>query len=165
MDEDSRRCKSTEELVEYAGSNQAGRFRAMVPPVAGTIFAVTLAFMLLFPFVQLSLAGAGEPETLLFLTKTDFGLNLFALVLILVPVAGVLVSIFMRARTALLIDAVLGLIGIIMIPLTIIAASHAAGSNPLLASHVSPGMGTILVSIMLLAVTVSSGFEAFQARR
>ena len=150
--------------MEYAGSTQARPFRAMVPPVAGTIFAVTLAFMLLFPFVRLSLDGAGEPETLLFLTKTDFGLNIFALILFIVPIAGVFVSLALKPRTALLIDALLGLIGVIMIPLTLIAVGRDAGSEPLLMSHVAPGVGMILVSIMLVVVTISSGIAAFQAR-
>jgi hypothetical protein len=137
----------------------------MVPPVAGIIFAVTLAFMLLFPFVRLSLDGAGEPETLLFLTKTDFGLNIFALILFLVPIAGVFVSLALKARTALLIDALLGLIGVIMIPLTLITIGHDAGSNVLLMSHVAPGAGMIFVSVMLVVVTISSGIAAFQTQR
>jgi hypothetical protein len=151
--------------VEYAGSSQPRRFRAMVPPVAGTIFAVTLAFMLLFPFVRLTLAGSGEPETLLFLTKTDFGLNIFALILFLVPIVGVAVSLTLRTHLALLIDAILALIGVIMIPLALLAAGHDAGSNTLLGAHVSPGVGMIFVSIMLIVVTVSSGIAAFQTRR
>ncbi|MEO9046993.1 MAG: hypothetical protein ABI331_06115 [Gemmatimonadaceae bacterium] len=150
--------------MEYAGSTQARPFRAMVPPVAGVIFAVTLAFMLLFPFVRLSLDGAGEPETLLFLTKTDFGLNIFALILFIVPIAGVFASLALKPRAALLIDALLGLIGVIMIPLTLITIGHDAGTNALLMSHVSPGVGMIFVSIMLLVVTISSGIAAFQIR-
>ena len=151
--------------MEYAGSTQTRPFRAMVPPVAGIIFAVTLAFMLLFPFVRLSLDGAGEPETLLFLTKTDFGLNIFALILFIVPIAGVFLSLALKARTALLIDALLGLIGMIMIPLTLITAGHDAGKDALLQSHVSPGVGMIFISVMLIVVTVSSGIAAFQTRR
>jgi uncharacterized membrane protein YbhN (UPF0104 family) len=156
--------QSMEEVVEYAASNQPRRFRAMVPQVAGAIFAVTLAFMLLFPFVRLSLEGAGEPETLLFLTKTDFGLNIFALVLLLVPVVGVAVSLALRERQALLADAVLAIIGVIMIPLTIMTIGHEAGSNAALASHVSPGFGVVLVAIMLLVVAVFSGIASFQTR-
>jgi hypothetical protein len=154
-----------EEVVEYVGLNEPRRFRAMVPPVAGTIFAVTLAFMLLFPFARLTLDGAGEPETLLFLTKTDFGLNIFALILFLVPIVGVAVSLTMKARTALLVDALLGLVGVIMIPLTLLTMRHGAGSDSLLGAQVSPGFGMILVCIMLLAVTISSGVATFQARR
>ena len=153
-----------EEVVEYAGSTRPRPFRAMVPPVAGIIFAVTLAFMLLFPFVRLSLAGAGEPETLLFLTKTDFGLNIFALVLFIVPIAGVAASLMLREHTALLADALLGLIGVVMVPLALITAGHDAGTNALLASHVAPGVGLIFVSILLLIVTVSSGIAALQTR-
>lgn len=151
--------------MEYAGSGQSRPFRAMVPPVAGIIFAVTLAFMLLFPFVRLSLAGSGEPETLLFLTKTDFGLNIFALILFLVPIAGVFVSVALKGRTALLIDALLGLTGIIMIPLAFITIGHDAGRDPLLMSHVAPGVGLLFISAMLVAVTISSGIAAFQGRR
>lgn len=154
-----------EEVVEYVSSSQPKRFRAMVAPVAGTIFAVTLAFMLLFPFVRLTLEGSGEPETLLFLTKTDFGFNIFALILFLVPIVGVAVSLSMRAHIALLIDALLGLVGVIMIPLTLLAIRHDAGGNALMAAQVSPGFGMILVCIMLLAVTISSGVAAFQTRR
>ena len=150
--------------MEYAGSTPARPFRAMVPPVAGTIFAVTLAFMLLFPFVRLSLDGAGEPETLLFLTKTDFGLNIFALILFIVPIAGVFASLALKARTALLIDALLGLIGLIMIPLTLITIGHDAGRDALLMSHVAPGVGMIFVTIMLLVVTISSGIATLQLR-
>ena len=150
--------------MEYAGSTQARPFRAMVPPVAGVIFAVTLAFMLLFPFVRLSLDGAGEPETLLFLTKTDFGLNIFALILFIVPIAGIFASLALKARTALLVDALLGLTGLIMIPLAMITIGHDAGRDALLMSHVGPGVGMIFVTILLLVVTISSGIATLQAR-
>ncbi|MEO9250990.1 MAG: hypothetical protein ABI322_08210 [Gemmatimonadaceae bacterium] len=137
----------------------------MTPQVAGAVFAVTLAFMLLFPFVRLSLDGAGEPATLLFLTKTDFGLNIFALVLLLVPVAGIVASLALRENMALLADAVIAAIGVVMIPLTILTLGHAAGGNTLLASHVSVGMAVIPVSIMLCVLALSSGLAAFQAGR
>jgi hypothetical protein len=154
-----------EEVVEYADTNRPARFRAMTPPVAGAIFAVTLAFMLLFPFVRLSLDGAGEPETLLFLTRTDFGLNIFALILLLMPVAGIAASLALRENVALMADAVLALIGIIMVPLTILALGHGAGANVLLASHVAPGVGMIMVLIMLVVLAITSGIAAFQIRR
>ncbi|MEO6864967.1 MAG: hypothetical protein ABI229_05920 [Gemmatimonadaceae bacterium] len=151
--------------MEYAGTSRPGHFRAMTPQVAGAVFAVTLAFMLLFPFVRLSLDGAGEPATLLFLTKTDFGLNIFALVLLLVPVAGIVASLALRENMALLADAVIAAIGVVMIPLTILTLGHAAGGNTLLASHVSVGMAVIPVSIMLCVLALSSGLAAFQAGR
>lgn len=150
--------------MEYAGSSRPRHFHAMVPPVAGTIFAVTLAFMLLFPFVRLSLEGSGEPETLLFLTKTDFGLNIFALVLFLVPILGVAASLAMRESKALVADALLALIGVVMVPLVILTAGHDAGRNAALSSHVSVGIGTIAITIMLLVVAVSSGIAALQHR-
>lgn len=150
--------------MEYAGSSQPRQFRAMVPPVAATIFAVTLAFMLLFPFVRLTLAGSGEPETLLFLTKPDFGLNIFALILFIVPVAGIAASLTLREHVALLMDALLAVIGLIMIPLAFLTLSHDAGSNALLASHVAPGVGMIFITIMLIIVAVSTGIAAVQTR-
>lgn len=149
----------------YAGSSQPSRSRAMVPQVAATIFAVTLAFMLLFPFVRLSLAGSGEPATLLFMTKTDFGLNIFALILLLVPVAGIAASLALREHTALLVDAVLAVIGVIMIPLSMITISRAAGSNALLAAHVTPGIAMVLVSISLITIAIASGIAARQTSR
>jgi uncharacterized membrane protein YbhN (UPF0104 family) len=151
--------------VEYPGTGQTRHFRAMTPQVAGVVFAVTLAFMLLLPFVRLSLNGAGEPETLLFLTRTDFGLNIFALILLLVPVAGIAASLALRENVALFADAVLAVIGVVMIPLTILTVGHAAGSNALLASHVTPAMGVIPVAILLCGLALSSGIAAFQARR
>ena len=153
-----------EEVVEYAGSAQPKRFRTMVPQLAAMIFAVTLAFMLLLPFVRLSLLGSAEPETLLFLTKTDFGLNIFALILFLVPIAGIAAGLALREHTALLVHAILAVIGLIMIPLIVFTASRAAGSNPLLAAHVVPGIGTILVAIMLLVIAIGSGIATLQTR-
>ena len=113
--------------MDYAGSSPSKHFRAMTPPVAGTVFAVTLAFMLLFPFVQLTLDGAGEPETLLFLTRTDFGLNIFALVLLLMPIAGVAVSLFVRERQALMLDALFAAVGVVMVPLVMLTLGHHTG--------------------------------------
>lgn len=150
--------------MEYAGTSQPRHFRAMTPQVAGAVFAVTLAFMLLFPFVRLSLDGAGEPETLLFLTRTDFGLNIFALILLVMPIAGVAASLSLRENVALLADAIFAVIGLVMIPLVILTLGHSAGGNALLASHVAPGIGMILVSIMLLVLAVSSGIATFQVR-
>lgn len=149
----------------YAGSSPSKHFYAMTPPVAGAVFAVTLAFMLLFPFVRLTLAGAGEPETLLFLTKTDFGLNVFALVLLLMPIAGVAVSLILRGRQALIIDALLAIVGVVMIPLVMLTLGHDVGRNASLASSVAPGIGMIFIAIMLLVVAISSGIAALQARR
>ena len=165
MHEDSSDYKSQEEVVEYVGSGSPRRFRAMTAPVAGTVFAVTLAFMLLFPFVRMSLDGAVEPELLLFLTSTDFGLNIFALVLLLVPIAGIAASLVLRDGRALLADAVLAAVGVIMVPLVVLTLSHAAGGNAALASHVMPGFGMVLVLIMLGVLALSSGLAAFQARR
>ncbi len=154
-----------EELVQHAGTQHPGHFRAMTPPVAGAIFAVTLAFMLLFPFVRLTLGGSSEPATLLFLTKTDFGIDPFALVLLLMPVAGVAASLALRDHVALLADAVIAVVGLIMVPLVALTLGHAAGSNALLVSHVAPGIGMILVVIMLLILAVTSGVAALQTRR
>lgn len=151
--------------MDYAGSSPSKHFRAMTPPVAGTVFAVTLAFMLLFPFVQLTLDGAGEPETLLFLTRTDFGLNIFALVLLLMPIAGVAVSLFVRERQALMLDALFAAVGVVMVPLVMLTLGHHAGRNAALESHVSPGVGVIFVTIMLLVLAISSGIAVFQNRR
>jgi hypothetical protein len=137
----------------------------MTPPVAGAVFAVTLAFMLLFPFVRLTLAGAGEPATLLFLTKTDFGLNVFALVLLLMPIAGVAVSLVLHGRRALIVDALLAIVGVVMIPLVMLTLGHAVGRNASLSSSVAPGMGMILITVMLLVVAISSGIAALQAKR
>lgn len=164
MHNDSMGSQSMEEVVEYAGSSQPKQFRAMVPQVAASIFAVTIAFMLLLPFVRLTLIGSAEPETLLFLTKTDFGLNIFALVLLLVPVAGIAASLALREHKALVVEAVLAVIGLIMAPLAMVTLSRATGSNALLAAHVTPGIGMILVSLMLLAVAIGSGIAWVQTR-
>ena len=154
-----------EEVVEHAAAQRPGQFRAMTPPVAGTIFAVTLAFMLLFPFVRLTLGGSSEPATLLFLTKTDFGIDPFALVLLLMPVAGVAASLALRGHVALLADAIIAVIGLIMVPLVALTLGHGAGNDASIASHVAPGVGMILVVIMLLVLAVTSGVAAFQTRR
>jgi hypothetical protein len=135
----------------------------MTPQVAGAVFAVTLAFMLLFPFVRLSLDGSASPETLLFLTKTDFGVNVFALVLILMPIAGIAASLILRESRALLADAILALVGVVMIPLTIITAGHEAGTNSLLAAHVSIGIGMIPIVLMLAVIAIGSGIAAFRS--
>ena len=151
--------------MDHAATEHRTRIRAMSPPVAGAVFAVVLAFMLLFPFVRLTLDGSGEPATLLFLTKTDFGIDPFALILLLVPVAGIVASTALREHVAMLADAIIAIIGIIMVPLVLITLGHGAGGNNLLLSHVAPGMGMILVVIMLLVLAVSSGFAAMQTRR
>lgn len=151
--------------MEYAGTDRAKRFRAMSPPVAGATFAVTLAFMLLFPFVRLTLDGSSEPATLLFLTRTDFGVNPFALTLFLMPVAGIAASLALREGAALLADSVIAIVGLIMVPLIVLTLSRHAGNDAALSSHVAPGVGMILVVIMLLVLAVSSGVAALQARR
>ncbi|MEO8945962.1 MAG: hypothetical protein ABI338_05640 [Gemmatimonadaceae bacterium] len=150
--------------MEYVSSNPQRRKHVMTPEVAGTVFAVALAFMLLFPFVRLTLAGSSEPDTVLFLTKTDFGLNIFALVLILVPVLGVAASLFLRREVALIVDSVLAIVGVVMIPLAVLTLAHEAAANASLDSHVLPGVGMGAVLILLVVVAVTSGIAAFQAR-
>ena len=150
--------------MNYAGTGQTRKFRTMSAPVAGATFAVTLAFMLLLPFVRLTLDGSGEPATLLFLTKTDFGLDPFALVLLLVPVAGVAASLALREHAALVADAILAIVGVIMIPLVALTLGHGAGANALLSSQVLPGIGMIVVAIMLVVLAGASGIAALRSR-
>jgi len=92
-------------------------------------------------------------------------LNVFALVLLLMPIAGVAVSLLLHGRRALIIDALLAIVGVVMIPLVMLTLGHAVGRNASLASSVAPGMGMILITVMLLVVAVSSGIAALQARR
>jgi hypothetical protein len=136
----------------------------MTPQVAATTFAVILAFMLLFPFVNLSFEGAEQSTLLIFLLKTDFGLNIFALILLLSPIVGLFAAMTMRKSWAIITTVTAG-IGAIMVPLAVLMLRHETNEAPNVMPHVAPTVGTIVFALGLGILAITAGIAAFRERR
>lgn len=139
-----------------------GAHTPIIPQVAAVFFAFTIAMMLLLPFVHLTFEGEQQGRSLIFLFHTDFGLNVFAIVLLLVPIAGLILTFVAPAHWALEV-AVISAIGVICVPLSILLLRREAG-NPDISAHVAPGIGTYVFLVLLAVVTVAAAIEAWYER-
>lgn len=83
--------------MSSADSGRAAPSAIMPPQVTAAGFAVILGFMLLFPFLRISFGGAEQPRLLIHLFKTDFGFNIFAVLLLLTPLAGIIIAMMARS--------------------------------------------------------------------
>jgi hypothetical protein len=133
------------------------------PQVVAVGFAAMVFFMLLLPVARVSFEGSMDSRLLVEILKTGAGLNVFALLLILAPVAGIAVA--MLARSAWRIaSALVAVVAFIMVPLALVTLSRGMyGTSAGLAS-VSPGVGSyvLLLGYCILAMVTSTA--ALRAR-
>lgn len=153
-----------EDAVNRSDSDRVAPSASMAPQITAAFFALVLGLMLLLPFVRLSLEGADNGELLIHLAKTDFGINVFALILLLSPLAGIIVAMTMRGAWAIA-SAIVAAIGVIMVPLAIFTLQAEASSAPRTMAHVSPGVGTFAFPIALGIIAVVSALRALRERR
>lgn len=144
-----------------AGTTGRHRRLAMSPEIAAIFFALIFAFMLLFPFVHVSYEGSVQGRRLIQLIDTEFGINIFALLLFLLPVAGIILS--MTARRAWDFAAtVVAVLALIMVPLTIFTMQHWIGRVPGIIGQVRPGIGTFVFPLFLGILAILTGIATFQ---
>lgn len=127
-------------------------------------FAAMVVFMLLLPLAQVSFEGAVDARPLLFLLKTDTGFNLFALLLLLAPVAGIAEA--MLARSAWRIaSAGIAVVALLMVPLTLFRVSQGLHHTPVSdLVRVAPGVGSYVLLLGYLVLAVATGTAALRAR-
>lgn len=120
------------------------------PQVAATVFLVLFALMLLLPLLRVSANGAGATSTTLFLFHTDFGFNPFALLLLLVPLAGIAAALLGHALWRIGV-AVVAVIGLLLVPLTLLTfdAEHGGARLPV---HAVLGVGAYVLILGYLAM-------------
>ena len=137
---------------------------ALVPQVAAVFFVFTIAMMLLLPFIRLSFNGAEQGQPLIFLFRTDFGLNIFAILLVLAPIVGLIVSLAAPRRWAIEVF-VIAAIGLICVPASIFVLSRAMGGTPNIGAHVLPAAGMYVLLVTLAVVLIDAGLEIWHERR
>lgn len=144
-------------------SDRGAPSASMAPQITAAFFALTLALMLLFPMVRLSFEGSSQSRLLIHMLRTDFGINIFAWILLLVPVVGIIVGMMARPFWDIA-SATLALIGVVMVPLSLLALGHETSSAAGVA-HVAPGIGVLIFPVILGLLALSTGFAAFRSRR
>lgn len=152
------------EAVKSTDSIREAPSASMAPQITAAFFALILGFMFLIPFVHIAFEGAEQPRLLIHLFRTDFGINIFALLVLLAPIAGIIVAMTMRGLWAIA-SAVVAAVGVIMVPLAIFTLQAESGSAPNVMAHVSPAVGTFLFPVGLGILCVTSALRALGARR
>lgn len=132
--------------------------------VAAACFAILIPAMLLLPLVRMGYDGNGSGSQTLFVLHPDGVLNIFAVILLFVPIVGIAVEMMQRPSwdiTAI----VLAVIGALMVPLSIVTASHAAQGALGSGASVRPAMGAyaLFTGYVVLALVVA--FESWRLRR
>lgn len=133
------------------------------PQVAAACFAILIPAVLLLPLVRIAYDGQGAGSNTLFLLRPGGGFNVFALILLFVPVIGIAVE--MMERPFWDVAAIgLALVGALMVPLAIwmvSAASHAALGPSV---SVAPAMGAYALFIAYVTLAVAVGLESWRLR-
>lgn len=150
--------------MSSADSGRAAPSAIMPPQVTAAGFAVILGFMLLFPFLRISFGGAEQPRLLIHLFKTDFGFNIFAVLLLLTPLAGIIIAMMARSTWYITV-AITAAIGVILVPLTIFTLQLQSRSTPNIMAHVAPAWGTFVFPTGLGIIAVVSALTALRARQ
>lgn len=133
------------------------------PQVAAACFAILIPVVLLLPLVRVAYDGQGAGSNTLFLLRPGGGFNVFALLLLFIPLIGIAVEMMQRPFWDIA-AIVLALIGAVSVPLAIwmvSSASHAA-LGP--AAVVRPAMGAYALFIAYLTLAVTAGVESWLLR-
>jgi len=132
------------------------------PEVTAAVFLGLFAFLLLFPLAGYSLEGMGSAKVALSMLRTDFGFNIFALVLLLTPLLGILIAMLhppiWRVATT-----VLAVLGAVMVPLAIFWFGRGLG-HAAVPAHVFPEAGTYLVLPGFVLLALMDGVPLFLHR-
>jgi hypothetical protein len=132
------------------------------PQTVAVAFWALLYFMLPFPFAQVALDGATDPRMLITLIKTEGGFNIFAVLLLLAPLVGILwetlASSLWRVGGFIIAAA-----AAMMVPLTLMTADRqlqraAAGQN----ISVTPGIGGYILLLAYSIIAITAGVAAFR---
>ncbi len=134
------------------------------PQAVAAAFVFVFVMMMLLPFAQVSFAGSSHSRPLLFLFRSDVGMNVFALLLILVPIAGVVAEMTMR-RAWDVVAAIVAAIGFVLVCLTYLTLKIELGSSLSGITGVAPGGGAYVFGITLLIVAIVTSIVAFRARK
>jgi len=133
------------------------------PQVAAACFAILIPVVLLLPLVRVAYDGQGAGSNTLFLLRPGGGFNVFALVLLFIPLIGIAVEMMERPFWDFAAIA-LAIIGALMVPLAIwmvSSASHAALGPGVV---VSPAMGAYALVIAYLTLAVAVAIESWRLR-
>jgi thiol:disulfide interchange protein len=133
------------------------------PQVAAACFAILIPVVLLLPLVRVAYDGQGAGSNTLFLLRPGGGFNVFALVLLLVPLIGIAVEMMQRPFWDIA-AIVIALVGALMVPLAIWMVSRASHAALGPAVSVRPAMGAYALCIAYLALAVAVAVESWLLR-
>jgi predicted Co/Zn/Cd cation transporter (cation efflux family) len=114
--------------------------------------------------VRVAYDGQGAGSNTLFLLRPGGGFNVFALVLLLVPLIGIAVEMMQRPFWDIA-AIVIALVGALMVPLAIWMVSSAAHGALGNGATVSPAMGAYALFIAYLTLAVATAIESWRLRR
>lgn len=134
------------------------------PQVAAACFAILIPAVLLLPLVHVAYDGEGAGSNTLFLLRPGGGFNVFALLLLLVPVIGIAVE--MTERPFWDIAAIIiAVVGALLVPLSIWMVSGAAHGALGSGASVVPGMGAYALFIAYVTLAIATAIESWRLRR
>jgi uncharacterized membrane protein len=133
------------------------------PQVAAACFAILIPAVLLLPLVRVAYDGEGSGGNALFVLRPDGHFNIFALLLLLIPLIGIGVEMAQRPSwdfAAILI----ALLGAVSVPLAIFTVSSAAHGALGGAASVRPAMGAYALFIAYITLAIALGIESWRLR-
>lgn len=133
------------------------------PQIAAACFAILIPAVLLLPLVRIAYDGEGAGGNTLFVLRPGGDFNIFALLLLLIPLIGIAVE--MTERPFWDIAAiVLAAIGALMVPLAIFMVSHAMHDALGRSASVRPGMGAYALFIAYVTLALVAAIESWRLR-
>jgi hypothetical protein len=113
--------------------------------------------MLLFPLVHVTIEGAGYPRLTIQMLSADGAFNVFALILLLVPILGIAIE-MLAPRAWRIGGAALALLGIIMVPLAVFWLNRGLRDELGSLENVSMGPGAyiLLLGYVLLFLVIGT---------
>ncbi len=127
-------------------------------------FAALIFFMLLLPLVHVSIGGATNSRLLIQMIRTDGSFNVFALLLLLVPLAG-LAAEMLAPRKWRGAGVIMAIVGIVLIPLAIYTTSRTLQGELGNMASISPGLGAYVLVLGYIILAIVTGTAAVRERR
>jgi hypothetical protein len=133
------------------------------PQVIATLFAAMLILTILLPIAEVSLEGSMSPRNLVQLISSEAGFNIFALLLLILPVIGIGEAMLARSawRGA---SAVVAFVALALLFLVLFLLDRAVGEMGDGTGNVTPGIGGYIFLIGYLIILTITSIAAFRAR-
>lgn len=134
------------------------------PQVAAACFAILIPAVLLLPLVRVAYDGEGSGGNTLFVLRPDGHFNIFALLLLFIPLIGIAVEMAQRPSWDFA-AIIIALAGAVSVPLAIFTVSSAAHGALGSGASVRPAMGAYALFIAYITLAIALALESLMLRR